>query len=294
MRALLALFALTVAVEVPPAPARPSLRLTLADSGRRAHHQKQQQRRVGRILGVFDATSNAPLEGAEVVDLFVDAVYRTQASGLVGLWAFQRRNDSVAVRVRRIGYADTAFVVMVGAADTTPISVFLNRTSSLPAVIVDALANKRLSPNMAEFEGRVNDKSLTGRFLTKDDLDKHSSKPIGDVLHDLMAGKARGCSVPPIYYFDGIRTATTAVFFDTVAKRADDYQGIEFYTAAAAPLRFGGTLEATGSMAGTMAAPKTATTGSVVAGAAGPSGSSSSIRAASSCGVVLLWRREKP
>ena len=252
---------------------------------------RQQQRRTGRILGVFDAGTSQPLEGAEVVDLFVDDVYRTQASGLVGLGSFRHRNDSVVVRVRRIGYADTAFIVMVGAADTTPISVFLKRTTALPAVIAEALANKHLSPNMAEFEDRSNDKSLTGRFLTKEDLDKHSSKPILDIIHDITAGKRRGCDAFPKLFVDGIRTPFDAL--DTMTT-ADSYQGVEFYTPAAAPLRFGGTSDATSSAVGTMVGPKSASNGNTVAGAAGPKGSSSSIRASASCGVVVLWRRESP
>lgn len=244
----------------------------------------------GRILGVFDAESSAPLEGAEVVDLFVDNVYRTGASGLIGLWALQQRHDSVAIRVRRVGYADTAFAVLVGARDTAPVSVFLRRQTTLPAVITDALANKHLTPNQAEFEGRLHDQSLNGRFLTRADLDKQATKSISHVLTELTAGKSRGCNVPPLVYVDGLRAPMSGA--DTLIMRAGDYEGIEFYMPGAAPVRFGGTLEATTASAGTMAAPSREA-GSV-AGAAGPSGSPSSIRASSSCGVILLWRRETP
>jgi hypothetical protein len=219
-----------------------------------------------------------------------DAVYRTETSGLVGLWVFQHRNDTVAVRVRKIGYADTAFVVMVGVADTAPVSVFLRKATTLPTVIAEALASKRLSPNMEEFEDRLNDKSLTGRFLTKEELDKHSSKPILDVIHDLMAGKHRGCDAFPKLFVDGVRTPFEA--FDTTTT-ADNYQGIEFYTPAAGPLRFGGTSDPTSSSAGTMVSSKSASK-DVVAGTAGPKGSAASIRASSSCGVVVLWSRERP
>jgi hypothetical protein len=72
-------------------------------------------------------------------------------------------------------------------------------------VITDALANKRLTPNQAEFEGRLHDKSLTGRFLTRADLEKQSGKSLNAVIHDLIAGKSRGCNVPPMLYIDGMR-----------------------------------------------------------------------------------------
>src|ERR1700710_1954340 len=97
-----------------------------------------------RILGVFDSESGLPLTDVEVVDLLTDNTYRTQAAGLVGLWVFQSRNDSVAVRVRKIGYADTAFVVMVAAGDTVPVPVFLRKAVELSAMITEAMATKHL------------------------------------------------------------------------------------------------------------------------------------------------------
>lgn len=91
-----------------------------------------------RVLGVFDALSGVPLRDVDVVDLFVDAMYRTPATGLVGLWVFQRRHDSAVVRVHKAGYRDTAFVVMVGARDTTPVPVFLSPVAMSPTSRVRA------------------------------------------------------------------------------------------------------------------------------------------------------------
>jgi hypothetical protein len=99
--------------------------LRAQDSSRTAQHGGH------RILGVFDAISGAPLDAVDVIDLFVDDVYRTSASGLVGLWAFHSRHDSAAVRVRKVGYRDTSFVVMVAASDTLPISIFLEHATAL-------------------------------------------------------------------------------------------------------------------------------------------------------------------
>jgi hypothetical protein len=163
--------------------------------------------------------------------------------------------------------------------------VFLNRTVTLPSVITDALANGHLTPNMQEFDGRLNDKSLHGRFMTASDLQKHSGKPISDVIRDMTVGKSRGCNVPIMFYIDGMRAGPDP---DTLSKTATDYQGIEFYTPGAAPLRFNATADATPSSMGAMQASKTQPAGSVFGG------SSASIRAASACGVVLLWQRERP
>jgi hypothetical protein len=81
----------------------------------------------GRILGVFDGETNAPLEGAEVTDLFVGAGARTPANGLLELSGFQSRHDSAAVRIQRSGFADTSFVIMVSPRDTVPLAVYLRK-----------------------------------------------------------------------------------------------------------------------------------------------------------------------
>lgn len=238
---------------------------------------------VHRILGVFDAESGAPIDGAEVVDLFVDGVYRTQATGLIGLWAFTSRNDSVAVRVRKIGYIDTAFVVLMTPRDTTPVPVYLRKPVTLPAVVANANPNAGPSVHMREFESRLTDRSLSGRFLTPADLRKMDSKPITNVIHDIAAGKTRGCLGGVKVFVDGIPYPagdTSTLSHSSV----NEFEAVEFYTMASTPLQYGGTMM-------TSSPPVSGTRGSgAVVGAAGPKASGGGT--GMGCGTVLLWRRE--
>jgi hypothetical protein len=246
-RTLAGIVPLGVFVLASTVAAQDTTRARPAASGAHSPTSAPQPVHAKRILGIFDAESGNPLEDAEVVDLFVDNVYRTQSNGLVGLWALTSRHDSVAVRVRKIGYVDTAFVVMLSATDSTPVPIYLGKViSALPAVVTEALATKRVSSNMADF---AEFRKLATRAMDPVDMRKVDNKPITDILHDLTAGKARGCR--------GLR-----IFVDGAPQelpdnaKGSDYEGIEFYTAASAPMAFRSTSK-------------------------------------NSCGVLLLFSREK-
>jgi hypothetical protein len=231
-------------------------------SNRRARSSARRQAVGAPNSGRLRCETGAPIDAAEVVDLFVDDVYRTQAAGLVGLWALTSRNDSVAVRIRKIGYADTSFVVMMAAGDTTPVQVYLRKAVTLPATVTDAPASIRSSIHLREFESRRHDPSLSGRFLAPEDLRKLSSKPINDVIHDLAAGKARGCLSGVRIFVDGIPLAAGDT--STLSRlTADDFAAAEFYTMVSTPLQYGGTVMTRSGRGISMG-----------------------------CGTVLLWRRE--
>jgi hypothetical protein len=193
---------------------------------------------TGRVLGVFDAASGEPISGAEVIDLYVDAVARTESHGLVELSHFQNRHDSAAVRIRTLGYADTAFIVMVGPADTVPLQINLQKSSVvLPAVTVNATMNTLMGRKMQDFESRR--KMGLGRYILPQELQRYADQTVLDVLvgHG-MDGSAR-CRHPR--YIINADPALAGMVSTFLRDRGDDLLAVEFYTAAEIPVEFGGT-----------------------------------------------------
>ncbi|HEY4215606.1 MAG TPA: hypothetical protein VGM67_00625 [Gemmatimonadaceae bacterium] len=96
---------------------------------------------TGRVLGILDAATGQPLEGAEVIDRISNTSAITTKSGLVGLGSFSKQHDSSVVTVRKIGYQDTTFLAMQN--DTTPITLMLEHAVPvLPAILSKAMISK--------------------------------------------------------------------------------------------------------------------------------------------------------
>jgi hypothetical protein len=90
----------------------------------------------GRVLTIYDAATHRPIDGVEVVDLLAakygmanDRAF-TNDSGRVLLAFLRRQHDSAVVQVAKPGYEERRFIVMVGAADTAPLSVALAPATS--------------------------------------------------------------------------------------------------------------------------------------------------------------------
>lgn len=234
----------------------------------------QGERHPGRIVGVFDEETGTPIAAAEVIDLFTGGDAHTEAHGLVELSQFQRRNDSAAVRIRKIGYADTSLIVMVGAADTVPVPINLHRAAiDLPALISHAKASDGMSAldsrRLAEFDFRR--KMGLGYFIVGGELrDRADNLPFGDYLvsrfprltlrtnragDQYLSQSASNC--PIAVFVDGVvvyKPGQSSMVEDFRGYKAEDYVGVEWYPSAATiPTEYGGT--------------------------------------GASCGVLLLWRR---
>lgn len=207
------------------------------------HAQKdslQTPRKPGRILGVFDAETGEPIADAEVTDLFVDAIARTEKHGLVELSHFQSRNDSVAVRIRKVGYADTALVVMVGLADTIPVEVDLHKAAvELATVTTNATVNTMFARQMQDMEDRR--KSGLGRYLVADDLKKYQDERVTDILAEHGMTKAAGCRGATKYLINGDPSTSPAMAALLLQDTGEAIQAIEYYTPAQIPTQYGGT-----------------------------------------------------
>jgi hypothetical protein len=227
----------------------------------------------GRIVGVFDEETGNPIVAAEVIDLFTGGEAHTEAHGLVELSQFQRRNDSAAVRIRKIGYADTSLIVMVGPADTVPVPINLHRAAiDLPALISHATATTTSmleSRRLAEFDFRR--KMGLGYFIVGGELRDHADNHLfGDYLvsrfprlsldtdregDEYLAQAGTHC--PVALYVDGAvvyKPGMSPVVEDFRNYKSEDYVGVEWYSGASTvPVEYGGT--------------------------------------GATCGVLLLWRR---
>lgn len=227
------------------APATPN---TKPSAGASAHR--------GRILGVFDDETGVPIADAEVVDLFVDGAARTESHGLVELSHFQSRHDTVAVRIRKLGYADTALVVMVGPGDTIPLQINLRKAAvALPVVTTEATAQLLLSWHMQEFEDRR--KVGLGKYIVPQEMRRNDDRNIRDILveHGIMSNP-HGCRGTVRVIVDGNPGTTSGAREMAMRSTGASFEAVEFYTPAETPLQFGGTTAQT------------------------------------TCGVVVLWTRE--
>jgi hypothetical protein len=186
---------------------------------------------------VFDEAG--PIEGAEIVDLVTGDIARTTVTGTVSLAFLYVRGDSSVIQVRKVGYRDTAFVVLSGRADTVPITIVLSRTAratELPAVITRALEQKHLSANMSGFEERR--ATALGKYLTPAELQKEApGRPMSNVLqsHGMTSQRMGGGRCRPVVFINGVKKATFEL------PTLDDVLAVEFYRGeSTVPSRFGG------------------------------------------------------
>lgn len=201
-------------------------------------------RRVGRILGVFDENGQ-PLEGADVVDRIGGGAARTQRAGLVGMAEFRSQHDSSVVTIRKIGFADTTILVMVGAADTVPMQVFLRHVTAIEGVTVEAHEVEHLPFYLKDFEERLNDaKAIAAKTFTPAELRKSD----GRRLYDVLLQKGVGQAAP--------RCGRVGIFINGVLFKPDpktviagsagipddfyvaDFDAVVYYSGATMPMEF--------------------------------------------------------
>jgi len=232
-----------------------------------------------RILGVFDAQSGEPVEGAEVADALNHVSALTTRTGTVTL-AFLPDGGSM-LHVKKVGYQPQTVIVEIGPADTVPLTVILERLAMssagaqrLPAVVTKDSAPHYVSPGLRGFEERR--RAGFGHFITEAELRKQDNRKLTDVLRGLpevtmvcpkagprkfecYAVSGRGnkyailggdCEVN--MYIDGVEVTDN----DLDKLSVNQFAGIEFYSGGATiPVQYN--------------------------------------KVGSSCGVLLFWTREQ-
>ncbi len=198
-----------------------------------------ERRPAGRLLGVYDA--KGPLEGVEVLDLIGQASVRTSETGSASLSFLRSQHDTGIVQVRKLGYRDTTFMVMMGPADTIPITLLLDRVVLLSEVLTTANAGLP-SLNMREFEAHYRTRA-GGQFLSPEQLrQEDDGRPIGLVFlsHGFLFGSRGPTSVQtmgcrPITFVNGARQSPPD------NPTAGMFEAIEYYkTGLTAPAGYDG------------------------------------------------------
>ena len=179
------------------------------------------------------------------------------------------------IRIQKIGYQPTTMVAAISPADTVPITVILTRVAqALPTVVTKETGRKAISPGLQAFEERR--RAGFGTFISEAELRKSDDRKMQDVIRATgvnvqctrrgayacfavstrQGGRFALNSAPCTYdvYLDGIRVTDTNRDLDKM--QVNEYAGIEIYKGPA-------TIPAEYNMTG------------------------------SSCGVILMWTRER-
>jgi hypothetical protein len=200
---------------------------------------KSPAQRIGRILGVFDEEGR-PLDGVEIMDRVGGGTMRTQASGLVGMGVLANQNDSAVVTIRKIGYADTTVLVMVGIRDTVPMQVFLRRATVLDAIVVMAKETERLPWYLRDFESRLSDTlARSAKAFTPAEFRKRDGTLLASLL--MTRGIGMGRHVGCLILLDGIPWNVSGA--DFARESVDTYEAAIFYSHANMPMELPRTRE---------------------------------------------------
>jgi hypothetical protein len=139
-----------------------------------------------RFLGVYDAATGDPVEGAEVVDVLTGTKALTTKTGTVSLM-FLPEGGSL-VRIRKLGFEMQTLTVAISPADTTPVTVVLTHASAttLDPVIVKDSTPHYLGSGLNTFLDHQ--RQGFGHFVTEDTFRKDDGKPLGNILISRMPG----------------------------------------------------------------------------------------------------------
>lgn len=126
------------------------------------------------LLGVYDSKSGDPIADAEVVDIVSGDRARTSESGAMSLNWLSSAFDSVAFRVRKLGYRDTLIVLSKSKDLLHDLTITLDRVTTLAQVTVRDSALGYSTRWLSDFE--ENKRSRPGRFFTPLDIRKEEKK----------------------------------------------------------------------------------------------------------------------
>ena len=228
-----------------------------------------------RLLGVFNAHTGDPIEGAEVLDVFSKTKALTTATGTVTL-SFLPEGGSM-IRVTKIGFTPETSVVPITAADTAPVMIMLRPLAqALPTVVTKDTATPFISPGLRAFAERAR-AGNGGRFITEAELRKNETKNMTYMIRRLPGIQIdcprQGLRVGQCWAYAGRSRSKFAVMGgqcvidlyvdgqiagdnDLEKLRVDQFAGVEWYSGAASiPAQYNKT--------------------------------------GSTCGVLLLWSRDR-
>lgn len=142
-----------------------------------------------RLLGVYDAASGDPVEGAEVSDVLNGNKALTTKTGTVSLMFLPE--GGTLVRVRKVGYEVQTMTVAISPADTTPITIILSHTTAttLEPVVVRDSAPKYIGSGLRSFEERM--KQGFGHFVTENQFRADDGKPLANIILARIPGLMR-------------------------------------------------------------------------------------------------------
>jgi hypothetical protein len=205
-----------------------------------------------RLLGVFNAQTGDPIEGAEVLDVLNKTKALTTATGTVTL-AFLPDGGSM-VRVQKIGFSPYTNVVAISVADTVPFTVMLTPLAqALPTVVTKDTASPFISPGLRAFAERAR-AGNGGRFISEAELRKNETKNMTYMIRRLPGIQIdcprRGMRVGQCWAYAGRAASKFAIAGgqcaidlyidgqisgdnDLEKLRADQFAGVEWYAGAA-------------------------------------------------------------
>jgi hypothetical protein len=233
-----------------------------------------------RILGVFDEDTGEPLEGVQVRDALSGTFSLTTKTGTVSL-AFLPDGGSL-VQVRKVGYEPQLIPIAIDSIDTVPLTVVLQRVVELSPVTVTASAPVYRSPALRGAQSRMN-AHAGGYFIDEAAMRKWDNSTLLNAIVAKLPGlmvtsgprgalnltssrsmcaRAMSCLSPDCYpavYIDGVpfrdmSAPNGSTRVDFSRMTTSDYAMAEFYPGGASiPVEF----------------------------------------SSNTCGVLLLWSRER-
>lgn len=197
-------------------------------------------RAQGRIEGTIRDTAGALIAGASVRVSGTRIAATSDEDGTFRLDLVPA--GTVAVSVRRLGFAPDTVRVVVNNGSTTPVTITVREVArELPAVVVRANRQHRYSGYLAGFYERRD--AGFGRYITADEIAARQPRLLTDVLRTLPGVRIaydaygqthirlRGNACAPVVWLDGM--AAVAAEFDVDAVAPTDVAAFEIYSGAA-------------------------------------------------------------
>jgi hypothetical protein len=136
----------------------------------------------GRLLGVYNASTAEPIEGAEIADVLSGTSALSTKTGTVSL-SFLPDGGSL-VRIKKIGFQPTTIMVAISPADTVPFTILLKpAVQTLPTVVTKDSVPYHTSPALRAFEERR--RVGIGKFITEVELRKNDVRTMSNVIREL-------------------------------------------------------------------------------------------------------------
>ena len=148
----------------------------------------------GRLIGVYDALTGAPIAGVQVHDAFNDGYVLTNADGAASISWVTYRGMAGMIELRKLGYE--AKRVFISRGDTVSLTILLDRVAILgPMVTTERYRIDRDDGRWSGFEARCETGSAT--CFRSEDLAKYVSANLADVILKARGVTIGACGGPP-------------------------------------------------------------------------------------------------